>query len=325
MSGQNIGDLSGEILVNRYKCDRRLGKQAGRQTLLARDLETQQQVVVKLLSFSSDFNRVGIVNLDLNDGGSKSILKIQLADRAAHLNPHLINWLEWMTEPSLNKRLSSAVEAGRVFKNPRQIDKTPMPLQPPGSYIKLTKNSDFIEIIIPPQGLTFGLVALLSAAIAANSPSFVNVFGESDDNGNKITNLEPINHELIILAGFFLAAVGVMFLFALFRELHLRIDRQQISCTSHLLGLTWNNSKAASRQEICQLEIEQGEYIASFTRHKLSKTSQIIIQANNQEYRLGANPGLSEVEIEWLATELSQWLGVKIKRTLTDKVDEWLC
>ncbi len=56
MSGQKIGDLSGEILGNRYKCDRRLGKQAGRQTLLARDLKTQQQVVVKLLSFSSDFN-----------------------------------------------------------------------------------------------------------------------------------------------------------------------------------------------------------------------------------------------------------------------------
>ncbi|MGL5060582.1 MAG: serine/threonine protein kinase [Microcoleus sp.] len=56
MSGQNIGDLSGEVLADRYRCDRRLGKQAGRQTLLARDLKTQQQVVVKLLSFSSDFN-----------------------------------------------------------------------------------------------------------------------------------------------------------------------------------------------------------------------------------------------------------------------------
>jgi eukaryotic-like serine/threonine-protein kinase len=56
MSGQNIGDLSQEILADRYQCDRRLGKQAGRQTLLARDLKTQQQVVVKLLSFSSDFN-----------------------------------------------------------------------------------------------------------------------------------------------------------------------------------------------------------------------------------------------------------------------------
>lgn len=56
MSGQNTSGLSGEILADRYQCDRRLGKQAGRQTLLARDLKTQQQVVVKLLSFSSDFN-----------------------------------------------------------------------------------------------------------------------------------------------------------------------------------------------------------------------------------------------------------------------------
>jgi serine/threonine protein kinase len=56
MSAQNIGDVSKEILADRYQCDRRLGKQAGRQTLLAHDLITQQQVVVKLLSFSSDFN-----------------------------------------------------------------------------------------------------------------------------------------------------------------------------------------------------------------------------------------------------------------------------
>ena len=40
----------------RYKIQQRLGKKAGRQTFLARDRDTQELVVVKLLTFSSDFN-----------------------------------------------------------------------------------------------------------------------------------------------------------------------------------------------------------------------------------------------------------------------------
>jgi hypothetical protein len=209
-----------------------------------------------------------------------------------------------MTAPSLDQRLSSAGEAWHSLKNPRPIDKNPMELQPPGSEIKLTKTSEFIEIVIGPQGVGFCLVALLSAAIAANAPSFVNVFNFPLDDGTS-TNL-PIDTQLLMLSGSFLAAVGVRFLFALFRELRLRIDRQQISYSSHLLGLRWNYSKPTRRQDICQLEIKKIRY----------KVSQMIIQAGNQKYRLGVDQGLSESEIEWLATELSQWLGLKIQRTL---------
>jgi len=43
----------------------------------------------------------------------------------------------------------------------------------------------------------------------------------------------------------------------------------------------------------------------------------LIVQAGNRKYRLGQKQGLSESEIEWLATELSQWLGLKIKTTLS--------
>ncbi|HAZ48880.1 MAG TPA: serine/threonine protein kinase [Cyanobacteria bacterium UBA11369] len=43
-------------LHSRYEIQQRLGKKAGRQTLLAQDKQTQELVVVKLLTFSSDFN-----------------------------------------------------------------------------------------------------------------------------------------------------------------------------------------------------------------------------------------------------------------------------
>jgi len=234
---------------------------------------------------------------------SQQDLKIQFADRVTQLNSNLIDWLEWMTEPSLDKRLSSAGEALRTLKNPRPINKSPMVVQPPpGSDLKLTKKSEFIEIVIPPHGIGFGLIALLSAAVP---PSILLLWS-----GVFSTYNLGINHQFIrlISGSFFLGAVGVMFLFAIFRKLRLRIDRQQISYSSHLLGLRWNNSKAAPRPDICQLEIKQIGY----------KVSQMIIQTDNQKYRIGVKQGLSESEIEWLATELSQWLGLKIQRTLRD-------
>ncbi|MFB2917971.1 serine/threonine protein kinase [Aerosakkonema funiforme] len=47
--------MADRILADRYIIDRQLGKQAGRRTLLARDKHTQELVVVKLLTFSKDF------------------------------------------------------------------------------------------------------------------------------------------------------------------------------------------------------------------------------------------------------------------------------
>ncbi|MDP8934932.1 MAG: hypothetical protein M3N42_12530, partial [Cyanobacteriota bacterium] len=58
------------------------------------------------------------------------------------------------------------------------------------------------------------------------------------------------------------------------------------------------------------------EYTRRGTKQKLNRVSQMIVQAGNHTYRLGVEQKLSESEIEWLATELRQWLGLKIKKTL---------
>ncbi len=61
MAGSGLGNSHQEIWQDsprgdRYSLQQRLGKKAGRQTLLARDKETQKLVVIKLLTFSNDFN-----------------------------------------------------------------------------------------------------------------------------------------------------------------------------------------------------------------------------------------------------------------------------
>ncbi|MBD2016044.1 protein kinase [Microcoleus sp. FACHB-53] len=56
MTSLSLGDSPKQILRGRYEVQQRLGKKAGRQTLLASELDTQELVVIKLLTFSSDFN-----------------------------------------------------------------------------------------------------------------------------------------------------------------------------------------------------------------------------------------------------------------------------
>lgn len=55
MTDSDTNDRQKQILANRYEIQQELGKKAGRQTLLARDLETQDLVVVKLLTFDRNF------------------------------------------------------------------------------------------------------------------------------------------------------------------------------------------------------------------------------------------------------------------------------
>ncbi|TWH40479.1 serine/threonine protein kinase [Dulcicalothrix desertica] len=47
--------MKGEILGERYQVEQLLGKKAGRRTFLAQDLQSNQPVVIKLLTFSNDF------------------------------------------------------------------------------------------------------------------------------------------------------------------------------------------------------------------------------------------------------------------------------
>ncbi|MBF2029805.1 MAG: serine/threonine protein kinase [Oscillatoriales cyanobacterium C42_A2020_001] len=53
---QSQNDQPSEILQGRYKIQQCLGKKAGRQTFLAQDLQTQEQVVVKRLTFNKDIS-----------------------------------------------------------------------------------------------------------------------------------------------------------------------------------------------------------------------------------------------------------------------------
>ncbi|WP_310423449.1 serine/threonine-protein kinase [Chamaesiphon sp. VAR_48_metabat_135_sub] len=51
----SAAEFIGEVLCDRYQIQQQLGKKTGRRTFLAIDLQTSQQVVIKLLIFNSEF------------------------------------------------------------------------------------------------------------------------------------------------------------------------------------------------------------------------------------------------------------------------------
>ena len=87
---------------------------------------------------------------------SQDNLQIQF-ESVVNLNPDLIDWLKWMTQPSLNRRLASAGDALKALENPRQrTDISAVRQKPFGSRIQVKKDGENVEIIIPPKRWNFG-------------------------------------------------------------------------------------------------------------------------------------------------------------------------
>jgi serine/threonine protein kinase len=82
----------------------------------------------------------------------------------------------------------------------------------------------------------------------------------------------------------------------------LLIDQNQISLGSEVLGLQFKQGQPADRRAINRLECVKnpdGKY-------------RIVIWAGTQNFDLGTDNGISELEKDWLAYELSNWLGIPI-------------
>ena len=117
MTSQESGDSNHEILLERYEVQQQLGKKAGRRTLLACDLQTQELVLVKILSFNKEF--------EWND--------LKLFEREAETlkalsHPAIPSYLDYFELDSPNSRgfalvqsyipaksLEAQLEAGRSF------------------------------------------------------------------------------------------------------------------------------------------------------------------------------------------------------------------
>jgi len=229
-------------------------------------------------------------------------LRIQFEPKI-HLDSALVDWLQWMTEPDSNSRLTSAKKALKVLEEPgKSENKSPVFRKPVGSKVKLTKDSNSLKIIVPKSGdsviyilmIVFGLIVTFPLWLILLVVGIANIV-------ETFTNLSPaslINGLIgILLIGIF--GSPILMIVKLFpKSTQLHIDQHKISL---------NQRRSSPREAILKL---------GFLRHYDTNSRvrrNIEIWAGTQAYKLPTKT-LSDREVDWIAFELSNFLDLPIDK-----------
>ncbi|MBU7586395.1 MAG: serine/threonine protein kinase [Nostoc sp. TH1S01] len=237
-------------------------------------------------------------------------LRIQF-DSAVNLSSGLTRWLQWMTEQSLDRRLSNANAALQALENSQQPSAINLTNnQPAGSKIQLTKNWDALDISIPPRGFRASMLFTVPWAIAWNS--FILLWTIAG-----LIAPFPTNVSLVLFSLPFWSIGLVMIwhlVFDLFGSLQLRIDNEQISFNYNLFGWTFHRSQPSSRENIRKLVYIHQHFTTDSEGGSTIVLAQLDIWIGWKKYSLGGNTAivLSEAELAWLAHELSDWLNIPL-------------
>ncbi|MEH2322840.1 MAG: serine/threonine-protein kinase [Nostoc sp.] len=232
-------------------------------------------------------------------------------EQAANVSPSFSNWLKWMIEPSLEGRFSSATQAIAALDKPQATLPALVVSKPDGSKIQLTKNWDSLEIIIPPSGFHPSIVFTGLFAIAWNSFILFWTIGALS-----IVPF-PANIPFALFSLPFWGAGSLMmykFIFNLFGRIYLRLNPKQITLTWELFSWKFERPRPSSRQSVNKLVYIPKHFTKGSEDTRIAVPAQLYIYSGLQKYQISGNDvGIkSEVELEWLAHELSEWLGLPI-------------
>ncbi|MEH1812633.1 MAG: serine/threonine-protein kinase [Nostoc sp.] len=238
-------------------------------------------------------------------------------EQLANLSPSFSNWLKWMIEPNLERRLSSAEQAMSTTGSAYATLEKPQPTlpalvvgKPDGSKIQLTKNGDSLEIIVPPSGFDPSIVFTGLFAIVWNSFILFWTIGA-------LSAPFPVNIPFALFSLPFWGAGFMMvykFFFHFFGRICLRLNPEQITLTWELFAWKFYRPRALPRQSINKLVYIPKHFTKDSEGTRSAVPAQLDIWVGVKKYQLGGSGGAikSEAELEWLAHELSDWLGLPI-------------
>jgi hypothetical protein len=175
--------------------------------------------------------------------------------------------------------------------------------------IKFKKNEEILEIIIPGT-VSFFIILECFFAFLINS-LIIGIFAFSYNSNTGVSNLI---YTLVLLGGFLWLYQVV---FTLFGEIRLRIDSQKIALSYKLFGILFylRQSSLRDSHSISKLlYIPRHEINTARVTIEAPAKLEILVGAKNYQLSIPRNRVKTEVEIEWLLRELSDWLGIPIQR-----------
>jgi serine/threonine protein kinase len=230
-------------------------------------------------------------------------LRIDFVDRV-NLSARTIEWLQSMTESSVDSRLQSATQALIALNLPSRDRKLTIGRQPFGSKIELTTTDRLFEISIPPRGFSLDLIAMLGLAVFWNGIVSVFLFGglATFTSGGWVM--------LLFLNGHLRMGLEMIWeiIFELFGTQKLRIDESKISLFSVVFGLGCLAS-TVSRQYLERVEFVPLAYAKDGDGGRVPVPAHINLWAGNHQFCLNKF-NLTQPEQEWFVRELTEWLDL---------------
>lgn len=233
------------------------------------------------------------------------------------LSPGVRRWLQRMVHPSLSRRFGSAREALQALAQTGLS--TAIAEQPADSKIILKKDANSLDIRLPSGWGRSNPVAMAGAlmmgtfAIAWNS--FLVLW-----TGTALMSSFPINLVFSLFSlPFWVVGLGMAgtVIFGLFGRTQLKLTDEQIWQQYELWGWKRCIPAPSPRRDITRIELIGRHFSKDSDGDRVEVHPKLIIWAGSKTYRLGNNGFrlLSDAEMEWLALELSDWLGLPITRS----------
>jgi serine/threonine protein kinase len=215
------------------------------------------------------------------------------------------DWLEWMTEPSLEQRFVSAQIALDAIENPpKRKNTTPKPKpglsKPRGSSIGLTRTSDELEIILPPTGFGIGLIALISClAPCAIGITFLT---QGLDSASTVLTKNIFALSFFwILQGSAIASILYLVSSAICKRTYLKFYGGYLRIINDLLWFRWSR-KLIKINQVIHVKVIAEQYDIGV------KENLFIYHGDKIEFNFDCYSNLTTLEREWLKEEIRDWL-----------------
>ncbi len=275
--------------------------------------------------------------------------RIQFEDLTS-LSAEFTQWLRAATEPTLETRIKSASEALAFLQQPKlnknifsnsfseiikgdwywdgknwiskdrhllvnqfqhKFKSNSLKLtKPSGSKVTLAKDKDNLEILIPPIGFQPSLIFLGLFATAWNALTIIWTVGALS------SSTFGINLLLFVLSlpfwgsGLFLT---YSFIFSLFGKVRLCLSKERITKFYEILGFGFQRPGSSYKKDVNKLTYIPRHFVKNSDGEKTEVLAQLVISTGVRKYKLQDGGAIAnESELEWLASELSDWLNLPV-------------
>lgn len=220
-------------------------------------------------------------------------------------------WLKYLIQPDVNRRFKSAQSAMDALQNDLLTLQSfqSVHLKPRDSRVVLTKTDDQLQIVIPPLRVGQKLRVIYSAlglTVFCCSPLLLGFWKPEAG---------------LLVSPFVLwivSSIWVHGIYRIFEKSQLSIDQREICLTRDWLG--FKKRYLSPTKDIIKLERLHHKINNQNANNPEIQYSGLYIWVGIQRYSLGTfdsiNSGvhrLTEVELDWLAVELSDWLDLPIQ------------